>query len=163
MNVAHRWLNNYLSLWSVWQILKMHSVLTPVKIKNRTPETRLDPCLIYFSRLEQISVEVTDEHIEAHGLAGGSYNCCTKYSMTLRYDVQKAINCTLRAQTNIDISKIFNVHRKMVTLWIKENELAKMLEEPADNSFIISTLKMSLIAAQIWVNCTLVVWFALKV
>ena len=64
-----------------------HVVLTPVKINHRTPETRLNPCLIYLSRLEQMNVELTDEHMEAHGGAGSSYLFCTKSSMMLRHDV----------------------------------------------------------------------------
>ena len=63
-----------------------HAVLT-VKIKDRMPETRLNPHLIYLSRLEKMHVELTDEHMEAHGGAGGSYEFCTKCDMTLRYDV----------------------------------------------------------------------------
>ena len=50
-----------------------HAVLTLVKIKHRTPETRLNPCLIYLSRLEQMHVELTDEHMDEHSGAGGSY------------------------------------------------------------------------------------------
>ena len=50
-----------------------HVVLTLiVKIKHRTPETRSNSHLIYLSRLEQMNVELTDEHIEAHGGPGGS-------------------------------------------------------------------------------------------
>ena len=37
-----------------------HEVLTLVKIKHRTPQTRLNPYLIYLSRFEQMSVELTD-------------------------------------------------------------------------------------------------------
>ena len=44
-----------------------HEVLTLVKIKHSTPETRLNPHLIYHSRLEQMNVELTDEHMDAHG------------------------------------------------------------------------------------------------
>ena len=66
-----------------------YAVLTLVKIKHRTPETRLNPYLIYLSRLEQMHVELTDEHMDAHGGAGGSYEFCTKSGMTLRYDVSK--------------------------------------------------------------------------
>ena len=40
--------------------------------------------------------------------------------------------------SDIDITKIFNVHRNMVTRWMKENELANMLEEPADDRIIIN-------------------------
>ena len=42
---------------------------------------------------------------------------------------------------NIDIAKFFYTHRNMVTPWIKENELANLLEEPADDIVIINTLK----------------------
>ena len=49
----------------------------------------------------------------------------------------------------------------MAARWIKENELANALEEPANDSVIASALK-KLIAAKIWVNCALVVYFALK-
>ena len=65
----------------------MHKVLILVKIKHRTPETRLNPCLMCLSRLEQMHVELTDEHMDAHGSAGGSYEFFTKSSMKLRYDV----------------------------------------------------------------------------
>ena len=37
-----------------------HAVLTLAKIKHRTPETRLNPYLIYLSRLEKMRVELTD-------------------------------------------------------------------------------------------------------
>ena len=40
--------------------------------------------------------------------------------------------------SDIDITKIFNVHRNMVTRWMKENELANMLEETADDRIIIN-------------------------
>ena len=36
-----------------------HEVLTLVKIKHRSPETRISPCLIYLSRLEKMHVEFT--------------------------------------------------------------------------------------------------------
>ena len=64
-----------------------HAVLTRAKIKRRTPETRINPHLIYVSRLEQMHVELTDEHMEAHGGTGGRYECCTKHVISLRYDV----------------------------------------------------------------------------
>ena len=47
-------------------------VVLTVKINHRTPETRLNPYLIYLSRLEQIHVELMDEHMGAHGGASGS-------------------------------------------------------------------------------------------
>ena len=68
----------------------IHTVLTLVKIKHRAPETQLNPCLIFLSMLEQMQVELTDEHIHAHGRAGGSYEFCTKHDMTLRYEVSKS-------------------------------------------------------------------------
>ena len=68
----------------------MRKVLTLVKIKHRTPKTQLNPHLIYLSRLGQMNVELTDEHMEEQGGAGGSYYFCTKSSMTLRYDVSKS-------------------------------------------------------------------------
>ena len=37
-----------------------HVVLNLAKIKHIAPETRLSPHLFYFSRLEQMSVELTD-------------------------------------------------------------------------------------------------------
>ena len=52
-----------------------YAVLTLVKIKHRIPETRLNPCLIYLSRLEQMHVELTDAHMDSYGGAGGSYEC----------------------------------------------------------------------------------------
>ena len=58
-----------------------------VKIRYRTPETRLNPHLIYLSRLEQMHVELADKHMDAHGGAGSSCGFCTKSGMTLRYDV----------------------------------------------------------------------------
>ena len=39
-----------------------HAVLTLVKIKDRAPETRLNPCLIYLSRLEKMHVEFTSKN-----------------------------------------------------------------------------------------------------
>ena len=35
-------------------------------------------------------IELTDEHMEEHGGASGSYEFCTKYGMTLRCDVSKS-------------------------------------------------------------------------
>ena len=64
-----------------------YAVLTLVKVKNRTPETRLNPHLIYLSKLEQMHVELTDEHMDAHGGTGSSYEFCTKHGMKLIYDV----------------------------------------------------------------------------
>ena len=64
-------------------------VLTLVKIEQRTPETRLNPHLIYFSMLVQMHVELTDEYMHAHGSAGRRYEFCTKSGMTLRHDVSK--------------------------------------------------------------------------
>ena len=66
-----------------------HAVLTLVKIKHRTPETRLNPYLIYLSRLKQMHVELTDKHMDAHGGACDSYVLYTISGMTLRYDVSK--------------------------------------------------------------------------
>ena len=43
--------------------------------------------------------------------------------------------------TNIDVSNILDVHRNMVTRWIKENELGNVLEEPSSDSVIINNLK----------------------
>ena len=37
-----------------------HAVLTLVKFKHRAPEMRLNQCLIYFSRLEKMCVELED-------------------------------------------------------------------------------------------------------
>lgn len=54
-----------------------HEVLTLVKIKQRVPENQLNPCLIYLSMLEKICVQLTDEHMKAHGGAGGSYEFCS--------------------------------------------------------------------------------------
>ena len=45
--------------------------------------------LVCLASLEQMHVELMHEHMEAHGGAGGSYEFCTKYGMTLRYDVSK--------------------------------------------------------------------------
>ena len=67
-----------------------HAVLTLVKIKHGAPETRLNPCLIYLSRLEEMHVELTGEHMEAHSSTGRSYLSCTKSSMMLRCDVSKS-------------------------------------------------------------------------
>ena len=67
-------------------------VLTLIKLKHRSPKTRINPCLIYLSRLEKMCIESTDEHIGAHGCAGSSYEFCTKSGMALRYDVQKEID-----------------------------------------------------------------------
>ena len=88
LDAAHRSLINCLSLRSVRQMRSVCKVLTLVKIKHGAPETRFNPCLIYFASLEQTRVELTDEHIEAHGGAGGSYLFCTKAGMKLRYDVK---------------------------------------------------------------------------
>ena len=43
--------------------------------------------------------------------------------------------------TNIDISKIVKARGNMATRWIKENDLANALEEPADDIVIINALK----------------------
>ena len=67
-----RLLINYLSLQSVRQMPNMHKVFNLMKIKHRVPETRLNPYLIYFSRLEQMRVELADEHMDTRGGAGGS-------------------------------------------------------------------------------------------
>ena len=67
-----------------------HAVLTLVKIKHRIPKMGLIPHLIYLSMLERMHVESTDEHMDKHFGAGGSYEFCTKYGMTLRYDVSKS-------------------------------------------------------------------------
>ena len=37
-----------------------HLFLTLVNIKHRTSEMRLNPCLIYLSRLEKMSIKLTD-------------------------------------------------------------------------------------------------------
>ena len=68
----------------------MHKVLTLLKIKHGTPETRLNLRSIYLSRLEQMQVELTDEHMETHGISSGSYEFCTKSGMTLFYYVSKS-------------------------------------------------------------------------
>ena len=65
----------------------MNNVSTLEKIKHGTPETRLNLYLIYVSRLEQTHVELTDERMEVHGVAGGSYEFFTKSDMTLCCDV----------------------------------------------------------------------------
>ena len=69
-----------------------HAVLTPVKVKHRTPETRPNPCLIYLSssRLKQMCVELMDEHMDEHDGAGSSYEFYAKSRMTLRYNVSKS-------------------------------------------------------------------------
>ena len=59
------------------------------KTKHRTPEIRLNPCFFYLSRLKKMSIESTDECMEAHSRAGSSYECCTKSGMTLRCSVGK--------------------------------------------------------------------------
>ena len=69
-----------------------HAVLTLVKIKHRAPEVRLNPCLIYLSILEQMSIELTYENVEEHGSTGVRCLFCTKSDVTLRHDVQKAIH-----------------------------------------------------------------------
>ena len=48
--------------------------------------------------LEQMHVELTCEHMEAHGSAGGSYEFWTKSGMTLRHDVWKGINFRANGQ-----------------------------------------------------------------
>ena len=78
-----------------------HAVLTIVKIKHRTPETLLNPYLIYLSRLDQMHVELTDEHIDAHGGAGSNYEICTKSDMTLRHDVSKSDSLLRETVKNI--------------------------------------------------------------
>ena len=42
--------------------------------------------------LEKIHVELTDEHMDAHGSAGGSYAFCTISVMMLRCNVSKVIH-----------------------------------------------------------------------
>ena len=46
--------------------------------------------LVYLESLEQMHVELTDTHMEAHGGAGDRYESCMKPGMTLRYDVSKS-------------------------------------------------------------------------
>ena len=48
-----------------------HEVLNLMKNKHRAPETRLNPCLIFPSRLEQMNIELMDDRMDAHGGAGG--------------------------------------------------------------------------------------------
>ena len=75
------------------------------KIKHRASEKRLNPYLIYMSKLEQMRVELKDDRMDAHRGAGNSYEFCTKSGVTLRYDVQKAIHCRAKR------SKIQKNHR----------------------------------------------------
>ena len=49
-----------------------YDFFTKVKIEYGTPGMRLNPYLIYLSRLEQMSFELTDKNIEAHGGSGRS-------------------------------------------------------------------------------------------
>ena len=77
-----------------------HAVLNPAKIKYRILETRLNPCLIYLSRLGQIHVELTNENMEACCGSGGSYLFCKKSGMTLRYDVRMFINTVVNFRGN---------------------------------------------------------------
>ena len=63
------------------------SVLTLVKIKHKAPETRPNKCLTCVSRLEQMRVELTDEHMEAHCGVGSSFDFFAKSSITLRHNV----------------------------------------------------------------------------
>ena len=83
-----------------------YAVLTLVKINHRTPETRLNPHLIYLSRLEQMHVELTDEQMDTHGDAGVSYEFCMKSGMKLRYDVSKSDQLTSSTIKNIKIKSI---------------------------------------------------------
>ena len=69
------------------------AVLTLVKIECSAPETRLNPCLIYLSRLDQICTESTDERMDVHDSASSSCEFCAKSSVTPRDGVSKAINC----------------------------------------------------------------------
>ena len=48
-----------------------------------------------------MNVETTDEHMDAHGGGGGSYEFCTKHDMTLRYDVSKSDPLPVRTVKNI--------------------------------------------------------------
>ena len=81
----------------------MHKVLTLAKIKCRAPEVRLNPHLICLSMLEQTHVELTDEHMDAHGGTGGSCEFFAKFGFTLRCDVQRAMHC--RAQRSKTLKK----------------------------------------------------------
>ena len=64
-----------------------HAVLTLVQIKHRTLETRINPHLIYLSRLEQVHVELMEECVEVHSGASGAYEVCTEFGVALRHDV----------------------------------------------------------------------------
>ena len=45
---------------------------------------------------------------------------------------------------NTDAAKMFKVRRIMVTFWIKENQLANVLEEPDNENVVINELKSAL-------------------
>ena len=67
-----------------------HEVLTLVKIKHRAPETRLNPCLVYVSRLDQVHTELVDERIEARRSGSGGCEYCVEPGMALRCGVSKS-------------------------------------------------------------------------
>ena len=57
------------------------------------PKARLNPCLIYLSRLEQVRAELAGERVESYGGAGGvgsDYELCAKPGVTARHEVLKS-------------------------------------------------------------------------
>ena len=89
--------------------------LTLVKIKNRTTEVRLNPHLICLSMLEQTHVELTDEHMDAHGGTGGSCEFFAKFGFTLRCDVQRAMHC--RAQRSKTLKNPLHAKSSKITIF----------------------------------------------
>ena len=70
----------FLSLWSVWNVRNMRKVLTLVKIKHGTPETWLNPWLVYISSLGWRNVELTGKNMDAHRGSVYSHLFCTTSS-----------------------------------------------------------------------------------
>ena len=65
-----------------------HSFLLDVRISVTQGNVEISNLvLVYHASLEQMHVELMYGHMEVHGGAGGSYEFCTKYCMTLRHDV----------------------------------------------------------------------------
>ena len=49
------------------------------------------------------------------------------------------LKCLMTAGiTNANFAKVLKVRRKMATRWIKENQVANVLEEPDDNNDIVN-------------------------
>ena len=74
-----------------------------------------------------MAVELTDEHMDAHGGAGGSYDFFTKCGMTLRYDVSKSDPLPNRTIQNIKIkSNMQNPQKSQFSVWARALKYSRL-------------------------------------